>query len=57
MKVHSNTSYNLDYNVKKVHSSQWARNGFEFFEELRQKPIVGMKLVQKVYGKQGSFKS
>ena len=57
MKVHSNTSYNLDYNVKKVHSSQWARNGFEFFEELRQKPIVGMKLGQKVFGKQGSSKS
>ena len=38
-------------------SAQWARNGFEFFEEQRQKPIEGMKLRQKVYGKQGSYKS
>ena len=37
--------------------TQWARNGFEFFEEQRQKPIEGMKLGQKVYGKQGSSKS
>ena len=28
--------------------SQWARSGFEFFEEERQKPIEGMKLGQKI---------
>ena len=37
--------------------SQWARNGFEFFGGQCQKPIEGMKLGQKVYGKEGSSKS
>ena len=39
------------------YKTQWARNGFEFFEEQRQKPIEGKKLGQKLYGKKGSSKS
>ena len=37
--------------------SHWARNGIEFFEEKRQKPIEGIQLGQKVYEKQDSSKS
>ena len=44
-------------NLSETHTAQWARNGFEFFEEEHQKPIEGIKLGQKVYGKQGSSKS
>ena len=34
------------WHVELRQQSQWARNGLEFFEEWRQKPLEGMKLGQ-----------